>query len=195
MSVGVSLDEVLARHHVGLTGEEFVAQLDVELSKVAHSAAVPLSAVEREFLQEHGGPSAAEALAEDPDATAQAASQAAAHQVTELVQGSLSIAEAALLLRVDRSRVSQRLSHGSLWGFGLGRSRRLPRWQFTADGDLLPGLEIVIDAIPAGLAPFAVAGFMSTPQPELGDAAPVAYLASGGDPRLVADSLAGLGLW
>lgn len=195
MSVNASLDEVLARHNVGLTGDEFVAELDAGLSRIAHPAAAPLSADETAFLREHGGPAAAEVLGEDPDEVARAASQVAAAQLAELVAGSLSIAEAALLLRVDRSRVSQRLSHGSIWGFQLGRSKRLPRWQFTADGDLLPGLEGVVDAIPAGLAPIAVAGFMTTPQPELGDAAPVAHLAAGGDPQLVAESLASLGLW
>jgi hypothetical protein len=108
---------------------------------------------------------------------------------------SVSIPEAALLLGVDRSRVSQRITQGSLWAFAAGRSKRLPRWQFTAEGRLLPGLAALVAAIPRGLAPQTVAAFMTEPQPELADRTPSEHLVAGGDPSDVAELLAGLGLW
>lgn len=195
MSVEVSLDEVLARHNVGISGAEFLAELDADLSRVTDPAAAPLSAAEVSFLREHAGSAAREVLDTDPDVLVREARRAEVTRMAELVAGSLGIAEAALLLGVDRSRVSQRLSAGSLWSFRLGRGRRLPRWQFTADGGILPGLDVVVAAIPAELSPESVAGFMNTPQLELEGRTPTVHLAGGGDPGPVADLVAGLGLW
>lgn len=195
MGVEVSLDDVLARHNVGISGAEFLAELDADLSRVTDPAAAPLSGAETEFLREHAGPAAVEVLGTDPAALVRDARRAEMARMTELVAGSLGIAEAALLLGVDRSRVSQRLSAGSLWSFRLGRGRRLPRWQFNPDGRSLPGLDVVVAAIPAELSPESIAGFMNTPQPELEDRTPAAHLAGGGEPAPVAELVAGLGLW
>ena len=195
MAKGADLDEVLARHHVGISGVEFLAELDADLSRVTDPAAAPLSGAEAAFLREHAGPAGRDILDTDPAVLVQDARRAEAAHLAELVAGSLGIAEAALLLGVDRSRISQRLSAGSLWSFRVGRGRRLPRWQFTADGRSLPGLEVVVAAIPAELSPESVAGFIATPQPELEGRTPVAHLAGGGDPGPVAELVAGLGLW
>ena len=193
--MGASLDDVLARHHVGMSGAEFLAELDADLSRVTDPAAAPLSAAEAAFLREHAGSAARGVLDTDPATLARDTRRAEVARTAEMVASSMGIAEAALLLRVDRSRVSQRLSAGSLWSFRVGRGRRLPRWQFTADGRSLPGLEVVVTAIPAELSPESVAGFMATPQPELEGRTPLAHLATGGDPGPVAELVAGLGLW
>lgn len=195
MSVEVSLDEVLARHNVGISGAEFLAELDADLSRVADPAAAPLSTAESAFLRAHGGPAATEVLDTDPAVLVQEARRAEVARMAAVLADNLGIAEAAMLLGVDRSRISQRLSAGSLWSFRLGRGRRLPRWQFTADGRSLPGLDIVVAAIPAELAPESVAGFMNTAQPELEGRTPAAHLAGGGDPHPVAELVTGLGLW
>lgn len=195
MSVEVSLDEVLARHNVGISSAEFLAELDADLSRVADPGAAPLSTAESAFLRTHAGPAAGEVLDADPAALVQDARRAEVARMTGLLADSVGIAEAALLLGVDRSRISQRLSAGSLWSFRLGRSRRLPRWQFTADGPSLPGLDIVVAAIPAELAPESVAGFMNTVQPELEGRTPAAHLAGGGDPHPVAELVDSLGMW
>lgn len=195
MGVEVSLDDVLARHNVGISGAEFLAELDADLSRVSDPAAAPLSAVEVAFLREHAGSAAGEVLDADPSVLVRDARRAEATRMAELVAGSLGIAEAALLLGVDRSRVSQRLTAGSLWSFRLGRGRRLPRWQFTPDGRSLSGLDVVVAAIPAELSPESVAGFMGIPHPELAGRTPVAHLAGGGEPAPVAELIAGLGLW
>jgi len=195
MSAEVTLDGVLARHHVGISGAEFLAELDADLARVTDPAAAPLSAAEAAFLREHAGTIAGEVFDTDSAVLVQDARRAEVARMAELVAGSLGIAEAALLLGVDRSRVSQRLSAGTLWSFRLGRGRRLPRWQFTADGRTLTGLEVVIAAIPAELAPESVAGFMGTEQPELDGRTPAAHLAGGGDPLPVAELVASLGRW
>jgi hypothetical protein len=195
VSVEVTLEDVLARHNVGISGAEFLAELDADLSRVTDPSAAPLSAPEAAFLRANAGPGAGEALDTDPAVLAQEARRAEVTRMTELVTGSVAIAEAALLLGVDRSRVSQRLSAGSLWSFRLGRGRRLPRWQFTPEGRSLPGLDVLVAAIPAELAPESVAGFMTTARPELEDRTPAAYLAGGGDPKPVAELVAALGLW
>ncbi len=193
--MGASLDDVLARHHVGISSAEFLAELDADLSRVTDPAAAPLSAAEAAFLREHAGAAGRGVLDTDPAVLVRDARRAEVARMAGLVAGSLGIAEAALLLGVDRSRISQRLSAGSLWSFRVGRGRRLPRWQFTADGRSLPGLEVVVAAIPAELSPESVAGFVATPQPELEGRTPLTHLAGGGDPGPVAELVAGLGLW
>ena len=153
MSVEVSLDEVLARHNVGISGAEFLAELDADLSRVTDPAAAPLSTAESAFLRMHAGPAADEVLNADPAVLVQDARRAEVARMAGLLADSVGVAQAALLLGVDRSRISQRLSAGSLWSFRLGRSRRLARGQVTADGRSLPGLDVIVAAIPAETLP------------------------------------------
>lgn len=46
----VGLDAILSRHGVGLSGEEFLAELDAGLSRTVPSSAAPLSSREVAFL-------------------------------------------------------------------------------------------------------------------------------------------------
>ncbi|MGB7963042.1 MAG: hypothetical protein WCF12_08830 [Propionicimonas sp.] len=198
MSVGAmdDLAGVLARHGVPMSSSEVVASLDAAFAEVSRAGAAPLSASETEFLRAHGGPRASEVLDQwDPAAEDVAQARAAVRRVAAAAQATMSIAEAALLLGVDRSRISHRLAQGSLWAFSVGRTRRIPRWQFTTDGRLLPGLAVVVASIPDGLAPRSVEAFITTPQPELDGRTPAVHLADGGDPRPVAGLLADLGVW
>ncbi len=197
MTIGAKsdLDEVLSRHGIGLSGAEFVAELDAGLSGVASPTTAPLSVGEVEFLRRHAGERAVEVLDQDSSEMMTQLGRSVGEGLAGSLVSSVSIPEAALLLGVDRSRVSQRITQGSLWAFAAGRSKRLPRWQFTSEGQLLPGLPVVIAAIPRGLAPQTVAAFMAEPQPELADRAPSEHLVTGGDPSDVAELLAGLGLW
>lgn len=113
----------------------------------------------------------------------------------EAVTGSLSAAEAAQRLGIDSSRVRHRLSKGSLLGFMIGGKRRLPAWQFTDDPKqpVLPGLSLVISALPQDMHPASVQNFMSTPQEDLliddHEVTPVEWLRLGGDPQEVVDIL------
>jgi hypothetical protein len=78
----------------------------------------------------------------------------------------LTTAEAAALLKVDVSRVRQRLREGSLLGVDYDGERRLPRFQFER-GLVLPGLREVLAALPGGLNPLDVAEWILSPNPDL----------------------------
>jgi hypothetical protein len=55
-----------------------------------------------------------------------------------------------------------------------------PTWQFTSEGDLLPGLEAVLGAF-AQAPRWSVATWLTTPLEEIGDRTPVARLQRGED--------------
>lgn len=117
----------------------------------------------------------------------------AAHAV--LADSALSVLEAAKALGVDDSRIRHRLKEGRLTGW-KDQGWRLPAWQFTGSG-VLPGLEIVLRAVPEDQPALVVAAFMSTPQTELVindlPATPRQWLLSGGAPEYVARLVATLG--
>src|SRR5258708_33708776 len=92
-----------------------------------------------------------------------------------LLEDSLSAAEAAKLLRVDVSRVRQRLREGSLFGIEYEGSWRLPRFQFERRL-VVPGLTRVLKSLPADLFPLDVVDWFLLPEPDLElarDAAPL----------------------
>lgn len=194
MSAPTDLDHVLARHHVGVSSEEFVRHLDQALSTASSPDAEPLSLAEVGYLRAHGGKAARDVLDDDPQEIRHQRALSILSQSEQVLAASMSIAETADLLGVGRSRVSQLLSGRRLWAFALGERKRIPRWQFE-HGTLLPNLSEVIAAIPAGLSPQSIAGLMTTEQPELGGQTPVEFLATGGDPHAVAELVAGLGQW
>jgi hypothetical protein len=117
----------------------------------------------------------------------------AAHAV--LADSALSVLEAAKALGVDDSRIRHRLKEGRLTGW-KDQGWRLPAWQFTGSG-VLPGLEVVLRAVPEDQPALVVAAFMSTPQSDLVindlPATPRQWLLSGGDPDHVARLVATLG--
>ncbi|AUI59924.1 DNA-binding protein [Amycolatopsis sp. BJA-103] len=117
----------------------------------------------------------------------------AAHAV--LADSALSVLEAAKALGVDDSRIRHRLKEGRLTGW-KDQGWRLPAWQFTGSG-VLPGLEVVLRAVPEDQPALVVAAFMSTPQSDLvineHPATPRQWLLSGGDPDHVARLVATLG--
>ncbi len=83
-----------------------------------------------------------------------------------LLETSLTTAQAAKHLKVDVSRVRQRLRERSLYGIEYERELRLPRFQFVR-GRALPGLAEVLAALPAGLNPLDVAEWFLSPHPDL----------------------------
>ena len=117
----------------------------------------------------------------------------AAHAV--LADSALSVLEAAKALGVDDSRIRHRLKEGRLTGW-KDQGWRLPAWQFTGSG-VLPGLEVVLRAVPEDQPALVIAAFMSTPQTDLVindlPATPRQWLLSGGDPDHVAKLVATLG--
>jgi hypothetical protein len=83
-----------------------------------------------------------------------------------LLETSLTTAEAARYLKVDVSRIRQRLRERSLFGIDYDGERRLPRFQFERK-QVLPGLREVISALPEGQNPLDVAEWFLSPNPDL----------------------------
>jgi hypothetical protein len=68
------------------------------------------------------------------------------HSITDymaLLETSWTTSQAAELLKVDVSRIRQRLREGSLYGIEYDGERRLPRFQFERQ-QVLPGLREVL---------------------------------------------------
>ena len=192
-SAALTLGALLAKHRIGLTADEVLDELDSAFAAIP--GATTLSAAEVDFLRTHAEPPAVAAIdAWSADGERQARARTALRQLTGALAGSVSIKETAAELGVDRSRVSRRITGNALWAFELQGSRRIPRWQFLG-GELLPGLEAIVPAIPRGANPAAVEAFMHTAQPDFDDRTPIEHLASGGDPASVAGFLADLGRW
>ncbi|MGC1457189.1 MAG: hypothetical protein WA825_02805 [Steroidobacteraceae bacterium] len=105
-------------------------------------------------------------------------------QYMALLEESVSTAEAAKLLRVDVTRVRQRLRERSLYGLEYEGAWRLPRFQFERRL-IIPGLAQILKALPPDLFPLDVLDWFLLPEPELqleSDAAPLsprAWLLSG----------------
>jgi len=192
-STAGALDALLAKHRIELTADEVLGELDSAFAAIPGTAT--LSATEVDFLRQHAEPAAVAVIdAWSAGDERQARARIALRQLTSAVSGSVSIKEAATILGVDRSRVSRRITGKALWGFDLQGSRRIPRWQFLGD-ELLPGLDVIVPAIPRDSTPAVVDVFMHTPAPDFGDRTPIEYLAAGGDPALVAGFIEDLGRW
>lgn len=197
IEVAQTVREVLARHDVSLNEEDIATTLDRALEMLPVPSAVPLTAGEIDYLAANAGNDAAETVATwNPRGEFQQRAAAATSAAARLLGATLGIDEVANRLGVDRSRISHRISAGTLYSFtaGSSRRRRIPAWQLTADG-LLPGLDSLVKAIPRGAHPMDVSALMSTPQPELADRTPAEHLEGGGDPRPVVELLQALGTW
>jgi hypothetical protein len=83
-----------------------------------------------------------------------------------LLETSYTTSEAAKYLKVDVSRIRQRLRERSLVGIDYDGERRLPRFQFERR-QVLPGLREVIAGLPEGLNPLDVAQWFLAPNPDL----------------------------
>jgi hypothetical protein len=83
-----------------------------------------------------------------------------------LLETSYGTSEAAKYLKVDASRIRQRLREHSLFGIDYDGEKRLPRLQFERQ-QVIPGLREVIAALPEGLSPLDVAEWFLSPNPDL----------------------------
>jgi hypothetical protein len=192
-SPALALGALLAKHHIDMSVEEVLDELDSAFAAIP--GATTLSVTEVDFLCAHAEPRAAAVTdAWSADDERQARARIAVRQLTSALSGSVSIKEATAILGIDRSRVSRRITGKALWAFDLQGTRRIPRWQFLG-AELLPGLDVIVPAIPRGTTPAALEAFMHTPQPDFDDRTPIEHLAAGGDPAVVAGFIADLGRW
>jgi hypothetical protein len=83
-----------------------------------------------------------------------------------LLETSYSTSQAAKYLKVDASRVRQRLREHSLFGIDYDGEKRLPRFQFER-AKVIPGLREVLAALPADLNPLDVAEWFLSSNPDL----------------------------
>jgi hypothetical protein len=83
-----------------------------------------------------------------------------------LLETSYSTAQAAKYLKVDASRVRQRLREHSLFGLDYDGEKRLPRFQFERQ-HVVPGIREVLAALPKELNPLDVAEWFLSPNPDL----------------------------
>jgi|SRR6185437_1860432 len=83
-----------------------------------------------------------------------------------LLDTSLTTSEAAKYLKVDPSRIRQRVRAGSLYGIEYDGEKRLPRFQFERR-KILPGLAEVLSELPVHLSPIDVAEWFLSPNPDL----------------------------
>jgi hypothetical protein len=83
-----------------------------------------------------------------------------------LIETSFTTSQAAGYLKVDVSRIRQRLRERSLFGIEYDGEQRLPRFQFERK-HVLPGLREVIRALPEKLNPLDVAEWFLSPNLDL----------------------------
>ncbi|MGV0037295.1 helix-turn-helix domain-containing protein [Mycobacterium paraffinicum] len=189
------LDALLRKHQLDITSEEVLDQLDSTFATIPAAGAAPLSMAEVQFLHAHDDTGVAAVIDNwSGEQLRQAQARSAARALADTLSGSMSIKEAATLLEIDRSGVSRRIAGKRLWAFAINGSRRIPRWQFLGS-KLLPGLNVIVSAIPRDTTPASMEAFMKTPQPDFGDHTPIEHLAAGGDPNLIADFVSDLGRW
>ena len=110
-----------------------------------------------------------------------------------LLETAFSTQEAARFLSVSTGRLRQRVMEGTISAMKArdGTSWAFPSWQFHNRGEL-PGLSVVMKAIPDDLNAVDTYSFFTTPQAELEDAngeemRPIDFLLKGGDPSVVAE--------
>jgi hypothetical protein len=87
-------------------------------------------------------------------------------QYMAILEDSLSAADVAKLLRVDVSRVRQRLRERSLFGIEYEGSWRLPRFQFERRL-VIPGLAQILKSLPPDLFPLDAVDWFVLPDPDL----------------------------
>jgi len=83
-----------------------------------------------------------------------------------LLDTSLTTSRAAKYLKVDPSRIRQRLRERSLYGVEYDGEKRLPLFQFERH-KVVPGLAHVLAELPRHLSPLDVADWFLSPNPDL----------------------------
>lgn len=170
-------------------GVEGAALAVEELGAKKPTGATDLSAHEERLL--------AEGAFEPPRRDGRFAADEGALAFMTLLRESLSPDEAAALLHVNTSRVRQRLGERRLFGIKEGRSWRLPRFQFAANR-LVPGIDVVLAALPGTMHPVAVQRWFRTPHHDLEvegceALAPLDWLKQGFEPARVTELASLLG--
>lgn len=178
MQANLDLEQLL-HDRFDITTSQFVAALKVMPALRPWSAS--LTEDEARLLDDANFP-------EDRDAYLAAGTEIAGF-AAHLAVSAFTAEEVASGLGVSASRVRQKRLAGKLWAIPDGQSWVFPVLQFETSADGGPirqvrGLDQVLKALPEGLHPVAIAGFLRTPQPDLfhdRPMTPVEWLRAGGD--------------
>jgi hypothetical protein len=108
----------------------------------------------------------------------------------QLVTASLPVGKVATRLRVDPSRVRQRIYSRSLYAFKHRGAWLIPSFQID-NRRVVSGLDVVVPRLSPALHPVAVSRWLTAPHPDLvlggTPVSPIAWLRAGGPPGPAAD--------
>lgn len=178
MQANPELDQVL-QDRFDITTAQFVAALQ-QLPAV-RPWATSLTEDEAKILD-------GQDFSEDSDAFLSTGTETAGH-IAHLAFSAFTGEEVAAGLGISGSRVRQKRLASELWAIRDGQRWLFPTMQFEIADNGGPhrqirGLDQVLKALPAGLHPVAIAGFLRAPQPDLfhdRPMTPVEWLRDGGD--------------
>jgi hypothetical protein len=173
------LQDALHRRGDPMTLRDFLAVLQ----EIGGGPTEALSAGERSFLLTHTDLAEDDLSADARRASLLMVAKGRAAAAAAVAQESLTTGEVAALLGRAEANVRRSRLNGDLYAPDpgvAGRALRFPRWQFTDDGGVVPGLRRIIAALPLHLHPLSVETFMTTGSHALGGQSPVRWLADGG---------------
>lgn len=87
-------------------------------------------------------------------------------EFSSLIDESFSIQTASKHLGVSEDTIQQRLIERTLYGFKIDLDWRLPRFQFTNNGEV-NGISQVIEVLPTDLHPVEISKWFNIPNPDL----------------------------
>jgi hypothetical protein len=174
-----------------------IAEIDLvaaELGPLTHpTASPPALTKEEESVLRSGGLQPDPLVADERHLVYRATAEYA-----DLLRDCYSVEQAARLLSVNGSRIRQRLTSTprTLYGIKVGKSWRIPRFQFQKRR-LVPDIEAVVSRLAENLHPVAVSRWFTSPNSDLTVAderpvSPLEWLQSGNPPQAVADLAAEL---
>lgn len=181
--------EAAADRH-GLALDDFLAAFDDLVNSTAS-----LTGTEKDVLVKDGGVDPA-LLTPEAQAEALRVVQLATESADRNVQKrGIPTAEVVRRFGYQKSNVSRMVARGDLYAVAQPRGRGLifPLWQFTEEG-ALHGLRLILPRIPSDYHPADVERLMLSPAESLEGRTPHDWLATGGDPRRVAELVVQLGL-
>lgn len=152
------------------------------LGEVVGGSTAPLTAGERDFLLTHAGLNEQDLSEQGRAATQLGLARERFTLDAAALDGALSTGEVAALLGRAEANVRRSRLVGDLYAPNPGdrAGLRFPRWQFTADGRVVPGLRRILPTFPRDTHPLAIGRFMTQAQEELEGMSPVDWLAGDG---------------
>ncbi|WP_026819389.1 MbcA/ParS/Xre antitoxin family protein [Arthrobacter castelli] len=154
------------------------------LQEIGGGQSEALSAGEREFILGHTDLTETGLTDEARTASRMKALKGRITADESIEANSLTTAEVAQLLGRLESNVRRSRLSGDLYSPGTGVAEstlRFPRWQFTEEGHVVPGLRRLLPLFPRYFHPQSIERFMTSPNEALGGLSPVEFLTSGGD--------------